>query len=393
MNNEYLKNPKDKKLVFSQSVLKYCLCFVLIAGLVINAINNNLIWDWLTNSDTLTLPTLVNEVSSNFHQFNGWQFPRSIDIFPDGLFYFLLHLIRLGNILSVVLAIVPTLMIFIYLTVKVVSKSGQIVRYPDLLFSIGVVFGFFELLRISPTMCNWVAKYFFSAGNHFTSAVFAILSLYLTIENITKFLKFRIILTCIIIYLSSLSDLAFVSYLSPALLIVLLAGLFWRKEQRSYFARVRMVTGLNFTAMIAGIASQRFFNRQPNANVTLRPSTFVHRILNESREVYLLLRHSPSAVLFAMVLVAIVGVKIWVLFGKKGFKGFNYFNNSINLFTISTIFAIIVNPILSAFAWENIDSSRYLMMTLIGPVIFLPNLVLSLVIFAKVKSVKVALVI
>jgi len=320
----------------------------------------------------------------DFNQFKGWQFPRSPFFFPDGLTYYVLHSLKLDYLLYPALAIVPSLLIFIFLGAKIVANFKK-VRLHELLFSTVIIFAVLFLLTTNAGTTDWVAKYFFTAGNHFTYAVYSILALYLFIGNIKENNLIINIFTCLITFLCSLSNKAYISYLAPSLIAILLISHFFKKENRLYYRIIRNNFFLQFFAMGVGIYCQSFVNRQPDANISFNFNIVLARSSSEFRDVFSLIKTSHEALLFALVLVLIIAWMVKTLFNERIFTRSENFLESKNLFQLGLLFTVLANPVFSAFAWENIDSSRYLMMTFFGPLLLLPKIISNFVNSRRIK--------
>ncbi len=370
-----------------KKISKYVFPFLyitFIAGLVFESLRNQIIWNWYSNSDSLTLPTIVNELSVDFNQFKGWQFPRSPFFFPDGLTYYVLHAFRLDYLLYPALAIVPSLLIFVFLGAKIVADCKK-VRLHELLLSTAIIFAVLFLLTTNAGTTNWVAKYFFTAGNHFTYAVYSILVLYLFIRNLKENNLIVTILTCLMTFLCSLSNKAYISYIAPSLIVILLISHLLKKEIRSNYRIIRSNFLLQALAMGTGIYCQSFITRQPDANISLNFNTFLVRSGSEFRDVVSLIETSHAALLFVLLVVVIIAWMAKSLFNERIFTHSENFLEPKNLLQLGLLISVLTNPVFSALAWENIDSSRYLMMTFFGPLLLLPKILSNLVFSRRIK--------
>lgn len=363
-----------------------------ISGLVFESLRNQIIWNWYSNSDSLTLPTIINELSLDVSQFKGWQFPRSPFFFPDGLAYYILNFLRLDYLLYPALAIVPSIMIFIFLGAKIAANFKK-VMLRELLLTTATIFTVLFLLITNVHTTNWVAKYFFTAGNHFTYAVYSTLVLYLFIRNIKDNNLAISILGFVITFLCSLSNKAYVSYLAPSLIVILLTSLLFKKENWLSYGIIRKSSLLQVSAMGAGVYCQNFINRQPEANISLNLKTFLGRNLREFQDVLSLIKTSLHALLFVLLLVLII---VWMtksLLREQVFKNSEKFYEPRNLMQLGLLISVLANPIFSAFAWENIDSSRYLMIALFSPLLLLPKMLSNLGMLRRIEYGFIAIII
>ncbi len=360
-----------------RQTINFLLVFIATITTISWAETQSNIQGWITNSDQLTLPSFVESIITSYHNYAGWQLPRSPFIFPDMFEYIAIRLIGFGQQTAFHFAAAPGLMMWVLLGVLVSNRLSRGFHLRRILGAVGVMlYGPLLIIITSNALTNFIFIHYFSFSNHFSSVITTCISLYLALSYIQHKSYATLIFLALIVFFSAMSDLEYVSTFSSVFICMLLFEVRIHGI-RNILTRYSFLIYIPTTSLLAGRIVDHFLNLQPNANLNSSSLNILHKLHLMFTDIWNLSKSDHVVFLF-LVLVAgwwitSAGMVIRILFRGRAYlqnesENYGFFY----IFLASTTFAAFTNLIFSAMAWENIGSSRYLVFCMLAPFCLMP---------------------
>lgn len=386
-SNTFIRYIEAKKAIIFSSVLM--LALVTYAILVASSIEA--IKEWITNSDQLTVPSLIIDLIRDPKNIYGWQLSRSSFLFPDALSYYLALLIFRDPYSAILAASAPILLLWVYL----VFQSTFSFNNASLLLRCLWVSAFGVLLPLVmaqyfESLTQWIFKYFFSFSNHFSCFVVSLILLLWSVRYLRGGSRILLISLAVIVTLMSSSNRAsWVYFLLPAFFLVTLLSLFKLSQYRQRLIKFSIVAPLS---VAFGFFIEQSFNRIEAMPYQLSLASYVKRVSVFVRDISTYITNQPVTGIYIGVIVAIYLIATVILFRdcRSWRRGcLTQKNEEVFLWQASILFGGFVNIPAAIMAWEAIGSARYLMFFF-----FAPTLLLSLVAhnFNAIKPILISLV-
>ena len=253
-----------------KSIVRYIsilIIVVLIQGIVEM---NPIYWNWVTNSDQLTIPQFTSDILKNPKKIQGFQLSRAPYLFPDSIIAFFANIftdspqrfLRTQGILFLFLQLI----IFIQFLLIFINRQNILA-----LFS-----GIF-VWTILPLLFNqlpaWLTEPFIilqvSNATHFSSILLVLLLI--TFCELTIFpnrrtsikLSVLVVTMAIVCFCGALSDKLFAALSLPLLLLYLSMTFLIREENVIQWKKISFLFSSIFF-LILGFLSENLLNRQPD---------------------------------------------------------------------------------------------------------------------------------
>jgi hypothetical protein len=344
-------------------------CFLFLT-LILNLQTGNTLEKALYSSEPCYIPFLYKDIVEYKSSFNEWTFQPAPSIFPEMICYFLLQSIFNDFRISILLYLLLQLIAFIYGWGKLADLFCDDDDSKYKAKTIIVFLTAIAVFPILPSSCSFISSLFFSTTDHFALMMILPYNLFFVFQCFLKnnFSGFHIKLfaLCVINFLMVLSDLLyFVEILVPILVILAIISIHTQKNKRKIWNVILLFLTaaiLGYIAFKAYIPSSLF--RSYIEFAPFKKIKTLNLVLTKCLDVL----NKEGLCVIAIGVIAQVVFVIYTIKQKKTPSPLYYFT----LFCLVSFLTTVLGCIIIA----GNAGIRYLLVSLLGPFIWLIYLIL-----------------
>ncbi|MBE9222216.1 hypothetical protein IQ215_05850 [Cyanobacterium stanieri LEGE 03274] len=341
-----------------------------------------------TNADIIQLPVLSMDLSSNLSNIWGWRLPDAPYYFPDTILFLLIAFLLNNPLLSIICyAIIQWYLFFIGLRFLYKELGGKNIGIYDCIFLLFTLF----FINLHPTRfgklhdISWIFTIPFLSYIHFGAYLVSIFCLASTLSYLRTSQEKQLLLSSILIFFTSLSNLQIIIYfvlpfLFAITILTKLKLVKFKDCKKTYIAfSIPCIFGTIFYKFIDPLSSK--------TSLPFKWSNIVYS-LNRVFEDIISINPESKFFLFVNLIIPTIAfiylLSFLIKYYIKNYK-FSQTQNNIFLLSIFTISGIVLNfsSVMILGKYIDIGSLRYFLFIFYNPLIF--SILLSLVYLSKLK--------
>ncbi len=351
--------------------IKLVLFFIFSTSLVLLVASGNpLLAAWLTGSDQVTIPSLVESLIRSPGNFFGWQLSRASFLFPDAFVYLVFRFISGNRFFALIFSALPTLLIWQFLIYRQLTRNVSDV-FLRIIWTLAIgLIGPWTVATLFPQLMDVVFKYQFTFANHFTIYVYAVLFAYLSAEHLFRPQQNGWIVSFgyAFLFLCAMSNrLIWMFYFAPLVVSTLAINIIAKKSFQDWKQSTRFLS-VNFIVLYLALRFEEFQYRQNEMPYSFTVDKIISRL---KMFIDFLYRQFSDPAIFCFFLFCLISLLLTVVWICKNTKPFQ----KKYLFLLCLVVGVFINIAAAIFAWEGDGSARYLMALFFTPILFLANLV------------------